>query len=146
MSVRFDASADITRPVVFIIAPSDLPIHVRASGAPIVRFASSAEFEQWRRGAITLVDAAVHTALAELNVTLPDCSARTREVITRLEKRETIPSVKELASNCSSRRSFYRSWIEDIGEAPAAFLDRVRLVHLRTRAAHLGTPDDADIV
>ena len=144
-------STDITRPVVFIIGPTDVPVQVRTSAASIVRFASSTEFEQWRRGSVALVDAAVNAALAELKILLTDCSSRTQEILRQLQERETIPSVKELASLCSSRRSFYRAWSEDIGESPAAFLERVRLVHLRTSAenraaqrgtaeAHSGTP------
>jgi len=68
-----------------------------------------------------------------------------------LKEREAIPSVKELLAMCSSRRSFYRSWTHDIGEAPPAFLERVRLLHLRTstaveKTAQHGTPDDLDRV
>jgi hypothetical protein len=148
--VRFDGPADITHSVVFVIAPTDVAVQVRAADAPVLRFESAAEFERWRKGSNALVDAAVHAALAELNVAIPECSSRTQEVITRLRERETIPSVKELLAPCSSRRSFYRSWSEDVGETPAAFLDRVRLLHLRTsgenRAAHLGTPDEQNVV
>ena len=70
-------------------------------------------------------------ALRDLNVDLRSCSTRTQEVIAALSRREKVPSVKEMLADCSSRRSFYRSWSEDIGEAPAEFLDRVRLLHLR---------------
>jgi hypothetical protein len=57
-----------------------------------------------------------------------------------------------LFAACSSRRSFYRSWNDDIREAPAAFLTRVRLLHLRSSAAHddgaaqRGTSGDPDVV
>ena len=110
----------------------------------MLRFASSSEFERWRKGVNARVEAAVDAALSQLGVDIASCSPRTQEVVARLRERESIPSVKELLASCSSRRSFYRSWTEDIGEAPAAFLDRVRLAHLRT--AQHGTPEERDAV
>jgi hypothetical protein len=117
-------------PTVVVIAPSDVPVQVRASNAPVLRFESSAEFEQWSHGSTARVAAAVYGALAELNVDPGSCSPRTQEVIARLCERETVPSVKEMFAACSSRRSFYRSWNDDIPETPADFLIRVRLLHL----------------
>lgn len=118
-----------------VIAPSDVPVQVRASNAPVLRFQSPAEFEQWSHGAAARVAAAVYSALAELRVDLGSCSPRTQEVIAQLCARHTIPSVKELFATCSSRRSFYRSWSDDIPETPAEFLTRVRLLHLRAASA-----------
>lgn len=132
------------QPTVVVIAPEDVPIQVRKSDVPVLRFASSDEFERWRRGATAGVEAAVDAALSDLEIDLAACSPRTQEVLTRLRDRETIPSVKEMLAGCSSRRSFYRSWTDDIGETPAAFLDRVRLAHLRT--AQHGTSQDRDAV
>jgi hypothetical protein len=131
------------QPTVFVIAPEDVPVHVRKSDVPVLRFASSDEFERWRKGSSALVEAAVDQALSDLGVDLAACSPRTQEVMARLRERPSIPSVKEMLASCSSRRSFYRSWTEDIGEAPAAFLDRVRLCHL---AAQHGTPEERDAV
>jgi len=125
---------------VFVIAATDVSVHVRAAGGPVLRFASSAEFERWSRGSSALVSAAVNAALAELKIEPSRCSPRTQEVLAHLCKRESVPSVKELLASCSSRRSFYRSWNDDIGETPAAFLMRVRLLHLRFNAAQHGTP------
>lgn len=124
---------------VFVIAAMDVPVHVRAADAPVLRFATSAEFERWSHETSAQVSAAVDAALAELQVEASCCSPRTQEVLSRLRERETIPSVKELLAVCSSRRSFYRYWTQDIGETPAAFLTRVRLLHLRGAAQH-GTP------
>jgi hypothetical protein len=132
------------QPQVVVIAPEGVPIHIRKSDVPILRFASSAEFEKWRKGAIERVETAVRTALDDLRIDITACSPRTQEVMARLQERESVPSVKELLSTCSSRRSFYRSWTDDIGEAPAAFLDRVRLAHLRV--AQHGTPYNSDAV
>lgn len=128
------------QPAVFVIAPSDVPVHVRAMGGEVLRFATSAEFERWSRESSAQVGAAVTAALAELQIEPSRCSPRTQEVLARLCERETIPSVKELFAGCSSRRSFYRSWTEDVKERPAAFLVRVRLIHLRFTAAQHGTP------
>src|SRR5437868_4964456 len=114
-----------------------------------MRFASSAEFEKWRKGSSARVEAAVDAALSALHIDPAVCSPRTQEVIASLKAREAIPSVKELLATCSSRRSFYRSWTEDIGEVPAAFLERVRLLHLRKRvidAAQHGTSDGSGAV
>ena len=135
------------QPTVFVIAPENVPVHVRKSDVPVLRFASSDEFERWRIGSSARVEAAVYAALADLRIDLTACSPRTQEVIARLKLRETVPSVKEMLATSSSRRS----WNEDVGEAPAAFLDRVRLLHLRTssaveNAAQLGTSDDSDAV
>ncbi|HEY2830481.1 MAG TPA: hypothetical protein VGJ88_10225 [Thermoanaerobaculia bacterium] len=116
---------------VFVIAPMDVPVHVRASEAQVLRFATSAEFERWSHATSAQVGAALDAALAELRVDASRCSPRTQEVLSRLRERESIPSVKELFAVCSSRRSFYRCWTNDIGEAPAAFLIRVRLLYLR---------------
>jgi hypothetical protein len=127
------------RSAVFIIAAEDVPVHVRAADAPVLRFATSAEFERWSHDASARVGAAVDAALAELEIEVCCCSPRTQEVLARLRERETIPSVKELFAICSSRRSFYRDWNNDIGETPAAFLTRVRLLHLHGAAQH-GTP------
>ena len=149
MSKGFDVP-DPNQTAVFVIAPADLPVQVRTPSAAVMRFATSAEFEQWRTGSSAHVAAAVHAALAELKIALNACSPRTQEVIARLCERERVPSVKEMFALCSSRRSFYRSWHSDIGEAPAAFLDRVRLTQLRAatarRAAHLGTSDRPEAV
>ena len=124
-----------SQPAVFVIAPTDVPVQVRAAHAPVMRFSTSAEFERWSHASAARVAAAVYAALAELNVDLTSCTPRTQEVLMRLCERETIPSVKELFAACSSRRSFYRSWNDDIRETPAAFLRRVHLLHLRTSAA-----------
>ena len=132
------------QPQVVVIAPEDVPFHIRKTDVPVLRFASSDEFEKWRTGSCARVDAAVRAALDELRIDPTTCSPRTQEVLARLRERESVPSVKELLAMCSSRRSFYRSWTEDIGEAPAAFLDRVRLAHLR--AAQHGTSQDSDAV
>ena len=127
-------------PVVFVIAPDDVPVMVRAASASVLRFSSSDEFEKWRAGSAAQMSAAVHAALAELHVDLSQCSLRTQEVIARLCEREAVPSVKELTVHCSSRRSFYRSWQADIGETPDAFLSRVRLLRLHPpHAAQPGT-------
>ena len=123
------------RSAVVVIAPPDVPVQVRAQGAPVVRFTTSAEFERWSHESSARVAAAVYAALAQLSIDLSRCSPRIQEVFTALCERESIPSVKELLASCSSRRSFYRSWNADISEAPAAFLTRVRLLHLRARAA-----------
>jgi hypothetical protein len=134
---------------VFVIAPTDVSVQIRAAHAPVLRFATSAEFEQWSHESSARVAAAVHAALAELNLELAACSPRTQEVLVRLCERETIPSVKELFAACSSRRSFYRSWNADVNETPAAFLTRVRLLHLRfsaerdREAAQRGTSGDS---
>jgi len=128
-------------PAVVVIAPEDVPVHVRKADVPVLRFASPAEFERWRRGSCAGLEAAVYAALVDLGIDITACSLRTQEVIAQLKVRETVPSVKELLAISSSRRSFYRSWTDDIGETPAAFLDRVRLLHLRGEtAAQLGTP------
>lgn len=112
-----------------------------------MRFATPAEFERWRKGSTVRVEAAVGVVLAALDIDVAACSPRTQEVIAQLKERESIPSVKELLARCSSRRSFYRSWTDDIGEAPAAFLDRVRLAYLRAEnVAQLGTQYDSDVV
>ena len=132
------------QPQVVVIAPEDVPIHIRKPDVPVLRFASSHEFEKWRKGSCARVEAAVRAALDDLSIDITACSPRTQEVLARLKERESVPSVKEMLATCSSRRSFYRSWTDDIGEAPAAFLDRVRLAHLR--AAQLGTPYDSDAV
>jgi transcriptional regulator GlxA family with amidase domain len=149
VSKGFDVP-DPNQNAVFVIAPADLPVQVRTSSAPVLRFATSAEFEQWRQGSAAQVATAVNAALDELKITLSACSPRTQEVIARLCERESVPSVKEMFALCSSRRSFYRSWSEDIGETPGAFLDRVRLMQLRAatskRAAHVGTADRPEAV
>jgi hypothetical protein len=125
---------------VFVIAAMDVSVHVRAAAGAVLRFATSAEFERWSRESSALVSSAVKAALAELQIEASRCSPRTQEVLADLCGRESIPSVKELFASCSSRRSFYRSWTDDIGETPAAFLTRVRLLHLRFKAAQHGTP------
>ncbi|HEY6140397.1 MAG TPA: hypothetical protein VI670_21795 [Thermoanaerobaculia bacterium] len=132
------------QPQVVVIAPEDVPIHIRKIDVSVLRFASSDEFERWRKGASARVETAVRAALDDLRIDITACSPRTQEVLARLKERENVPSVKELLAICSSRRSFYRSWTDDIGEAPAAFLDRVRLAHLR--AAQHGTPYNSDAV
>ncbi len=124
-----------TRPAVVVIAPSDIPVQVRAANAPVLRFESSEEFEQWSHASAAHVAAAVHAGLAEWNIDLSSCSPRTQEIIARLCERPIIPSVKELFAACSSRRSCYRSWSEDLPVTPAEFLTRVRLLHLRAAAA-----------
>ncbi|HEX8619454.1 MAG TPA: hypothetical protein VF911_17870 [Thermoanaerobaculia bacterium] len=136
----------------FVIAPTDVAVQVRAAHAPVLRFATSAEFERWSHESASRVAAAVHAALDELQIDLAACSPRTQEVIAHLCDRETIPSVKELFAACSSRRSFYRSWNKDIKETPAAFLTRVRLLHLRfsaardLQAAQRGTSGDSRVM
>jgi len=125
------------RPTVVVIAPRDLPVQVRAANAPVLRFESSEEFEQWSRGASERVAAAVYAALAECNIDVESCSPRTQEIIARLCERPTIPSVKELFAPCSSRRSCYRSWSEDIAVTPAEFLTRVRWHNM---AHHVAPP------
>jgi hypothetical protein len=132
-----------SQPAVFVIAPTDVSVHVRATDAPVLRFSTSAEFAQWRQQASTRITAAVYAALNELQIDTARCSPRTQEVLAHLCERETIPSVKEMFAACSSRRSFYRSWTEDICETPAAFLTRVRLLHLRSSAAHEEDSDAA---
>lgn len=128
------------QPAVFVIAATDVSVHVRAAAGPVLRFATSAEFERWSHESSARIGAAVNAALDELQIEPSRCSPRTQEVLANLCERESLPSVKELFAACSSRRSFYRSWTDDIGESPAAFLMRVRLLHLRTRAAQHGTP------
>jgi hypothetical protein len=125
-------------PTVVVIAPKDVPVQVRAANAPVLRFESSEEFEQWSRGASERVEAAVYAALAEGDIELASCSPRTQEIIARLCERPTIPSVKELFASCSSRRSCYRSWSDDIPVTPAEFLTRVRLRHLRASIGQNG--------
>jgi hypothetical protein len=115
---------------VFVIAPTDVTVQVRATDAPVLRFCTSPEFQRLRRESSPRVAAAVYAALAELNVEPASCSPRTQEVLAGLCQRETIPSVKEMFAACSSRRSFYRSWNDDVPETPAAFLTRVRLLDL----------------
>jgi hypothetical protein len=131
---------------VFVIAPDGVTVHVRKADIPVLRFASSAEFERWRRGSSARVEAAVDAVLGEMGIDLSSCSARTQEIILHLRERESVPSVKELVAGSSSRRSFYRSWSDDIREMPAVFLDRVRLRHLHAAAppsaAQHGTSDD----
>lgn len=137
---RLCAQRPSLHPPVVVIAPSDVPVQVRAPNAPVLRFESSEEFRQWSRGAAARVAAAVYAALDELHVDLVKCSPRTQEVIARLCERPVIPSVKELFAYGSSRRSFYRSWSEDIPETPAEFLTRVRLLHVRAAAAQDASP------
>lgn len=134
-----------------VIAPRDVPVHVRHPHTAVLRFSSSDEFERWREGSSARVEEAVDAALHELGIVAGKCSPRTQEVLARLKARETIPSVKELVGLCSSRRSFYRWWTRDLRESPAVFLERVRLLHLRTKstsenAAQLGTPGQAEVV
>lgn len=121
--------------MVVVIAPRDVPVQVRAANAPVLRFESSEEFEQWSRGASERVAAAVYAALAEWSIDLESCSQRTQEIIARLCERPTIPSVKELFAPCSSRRSCYRSWSDDIPATPAEFLTRVRWHNMAHHAA-----------
>jgi transcriptional regulator GlxA family with amidase domain len=130
---------------VFVIAPEDVPVHVRKTDVPVMRFATSDDFERWLQGSSARVEEAVEATLADLEINLDSCSPRTQEVIASLKARPAIPSVKELLAACSSRRSFYRSWTEDIRETPAAFLERVRLQHLRAAqsTAQHGTPDES---
>jgi len=124
------------KPAIVVIAPSDIPVQVRgAANAPVLRFETSEEFEQWSHGAAR-VEAAVYAALAEWNIDVSSCSPRTQEIIARLCERPAVPSVKELFAACGSRRSCYRSWSEDIKVPPAEFLTRLRLLHLRTAASH----------
>jgi hypothetical protein len=139
------------QPSVFVIAPENVPVQVRKPHVVVLRFSNSYEFERWRQGPCAHVAAAVRAALADLGIDLEACSPRTRDVIARLTERENVPLVKELVGLDSSRRSFYRWWMRDIRETPAAFLERVRLLHVRTalafeRVAQLGTPDAADSV
>ncbi|HYK03783.1 MAG TPA: hypothetical protein VE974_18645 [Thermoanaerobaculia bacterium] len=122
------------KPTVVVIAPRDIPVQVRAANAPVLRFETSEAFEQWSRGSAARVAAAVYAALAESKVDLASCSPRTQEIIARLCERAVIPSVKELFAACSSRRSCYRSWSEDITVTPADFLTRVRLLQLPAAA------------
>jgi len=137
-------------PAVFVIAPTDVAVQVRATDCPVLRFSTSAEFEQWSHQAWSRIAAAVYAALRELQIDPAQCSPRTQEVLAHLCGRERIPSVKEMFAACSSRRSFYRSWTEDVCETPAAFLTRVRLLHLRftmergvdSDAAQRGTSSD----
>ncbi len=141
-------------PAVVIIGPREIPVQVRAPRAEVLRFDTSAEFEKWRKRSSQSITAAVHQALAELNVDLDACSPRVQEVIAALCRRESIPSVKEMSADTSSRRSFYRSWSEDIGVSPAAFLERVRLHHLHAQrrmdiedtVAQPGTPQYEKVV
>jgi hypothetical protein len=141
-----------SQPAVFVIAPTDVSIHVRTGDAPVLRFSSSAEFAQWSQQSSARITAAVYAALNELQIEIARCSPRTQEVLAHLCNRETIPSVKELLASCSSRRSFYRSWSDDVRETPAAFLTRVRLLHLRSStardddAAQRGTLSDSHTV
>jgi len=97
-----------SQPAVFVIAPTDVTVQVRATDAPVLRFSTSAEFQRWSRESSARVAAAVDAALAELNVEPASCSPRTQEVLAGLCAREIIPSVKEMFAACSSRRSFYR--------------------------------------
>ena len=133
---RLSIFSSSARSTVVVIAPSDVPVQVRAANAPVLRFESSEEFEQWSHGSAARVAAAVYAALAERNVDLASCSPRTQEIIARLCDRPTVPSVKELFAPCSSRRSCYRSWSDDIPATPAEFLTRVRLLHLHATAVH----------
>ncbi|HYI10592.1 MAG TPA: hypothetical protein VEK57_16145 [Thermoanaerobaculia bacterium] len=127
------------QPSVFVIAPTDVSVQVRAANASVLRFESSEEFEQWSHGSAAGVAVAVYAALAEWNIDLStSCSLRTQEIIARLCERPIVPSVKELFAVCSSRRSCYRAWTEDLPVMPAEFLTRVRLLHLRAAAAHDG--------
>lgn len=119
---------------VVVIAPRDVPVQVRAANAPVLRFETSEEFEQWSHGSAAKIAAAVDAALAEWSVDLSSCSPRTQEIIARLRERPTIPSVKELFAACSSRRSCYRSWSENIPATPVEFLTRVRLLQVRAVA------------
>lgn len=133
MGDRLSAVRASYKPTVVVIAPSDIPVHVRAPHAPVLRFETPDEFRQWSHGAAARVAAAVDAALAELNIEVDSCSPRTQEIIARLRERPTVPSVKEMFAACSSRRSCYRSWSDDIPVSPADFLTRVRLQHLRAR-------------
>lgn len=126
MSVRRSSS----QPAVFVIAPTDVSVHVGSTDNLIFRFATSAEFSQWSHQSSARIATAVYAALDELKLDPANCSPRTQEVLAHLCERETIPSVKEMVAACSSRRSFYRSWSDDVRLTPAAFLTRVRLLHL----------------
>lgn len=139
MSVYREDRSSVVRssakPTVVVIAPSDIPLQVRAANAAVLRFESPEEFEQWSHASAAEVAAAVDAALAEYNIDRSSCSSRTQEILVRLCERPTIPSVKELFAACGSRRSCYRSWSEDLPVTPAEFLTRVRLLHLRAAAA-----------
>jgi hypothetical protein len=101
------------------------PLWADLTGADVRRFASIAEFDQWRATSTHLptISAAVDAALGDLG--LPAPPAILDGLFSWLRRQERIPYTKTLILQWSSRRSFYRAW-KLMPESAAAFLRRVQ--------------------
>lgn len=110
---------------VIVIAPPNAHVNARAK----LRWFTTVEaFEEWRNGSLKAppLHAAVLEALHQLGFGMPP--AALAGLFAWLGSQQRVPHLKELARQCSSRRTFFRAWRGEMPESPAQFLLRVRRI------------------
>lgn len=127
---------------VILIAPMELSSRLaRSAGDVSMRsFRSLADLDRWRRSNEHLtgdIRADVLAALHEIGSDLDALSLTLRDAFETFAARRSVPNVGEIERLFASRRSLYRLWTNELGEAPSRFLRRVRLIQAE-RLLHAG--------
>lgn len=94
-------------------------------------FTTIEAFDRWRQGGPIerTLQPAIAEALRQIGCLEPP--AALKGVLAWLAERRRVPHLKEIADQCSSRRTFFRAW-RTMPETPARFLQRVRAIHAKS--------------
>jgi len=119
---------------IIIVAPAEVSRRIEKTigDVEVVAFRTLDDFDRWRNGTSARPETIridFVSALEEIGVDLETLSKKLRLTLESFSYHRTVPNAQDLSSRWPSRRSFYRTWGEEIKEPPSSFLRRVRTLH-----------------
>ena len=119
---------------IIIVAPADVSRRIEKTigDVEVVAFRTLDDLDRWRDGTAARPETIridVLAALDEIGIEYEQLSKKLRLTLEAFSHHRTVPGAHELAARWPSRRSFYRTWSDEIHEPPSSFLRRVRTLH-----------------
>ena len=116
------------------MAPPDVSRRIEKTmhDVEVVAFRTLDELDRWRTGKSARPETIridLLAALHEIGIDFDHVSKKLRLTLEAFAHQRTVPLAAELAARWPSRRSFYRTWSDEIHEPPGSFLRRVRTLH-----------------
>jgi len=133
---------------VIVVASADVTYRIErtVSDVEVISFRTLDELDRWRSGKSARPETIridFFAALDEIGVEYSDLSQKLRQTLEAFAHYRTVPSAHDLVARWPSRRSFYRTWSDEIHEPPSSFLRRVRTLHAARLMDEGATPKEA---
>jgi len=133
---------------IIIVAPADVCHRVEKAVGDfeVLAFRSLAELDRWRNSDSRHRESIrpdFISALGEIGIDFQALSPRLLKTLEAFAHQSVVPAVEELGAYWGSRRSFYRTWGDEIHEPPSSFLRRVRTLHAARLMEEGAAPKEA---